>query len=388
MDFTVAFYVSITLLGALLLIGATKRPKDEKTFFDRVSSKEIQGFLAIFIMFHQTVVILEKTNLNLGEMTFFYFYGILAVAFFFFCSGFGLIKRWTTDQSYIKGFMRRRVFTVLVPFFICNYIYLTDALINNIRIGSHYGFGAVICSFFGIFLVNNQMWFAVEIMILYVVFRIVFAKVKKPLTGILIMTGVVLIMILAGLLSGHSESPDMSYWFMGEWWYNTLLMFPLGMLYAYKEERINRVLKKAFVSILIASSVIFLLMDQLHRYLVTEKTIYWTEYMGSDHQLLDKLFGLGQETVFEIIFLMIVITLMSLFKFSNPVLKFLGKISLEIIMLNYIMANRLLFLCEQYGIMVYLPAVALSTIAASSVVYIIKNIVLERRSGLFDGKVT
>lgn len=388
MEFTIAFYVSIALLLALLLMGVSRRPKEGPAFFDRVSSKEIQGFLAVFIMLHQTVIILDQSSVNQGEMMFFYFYGILAVAFFFFCSGFGLIKRWMTDNSYIKGFMRRRVFTVLVPFFICNYIYLTDALLGNIRIGSHFGFGAVICSFFGIFLVNNQMWFAVEIMILYVVFRIVFAKVKKPITGILIMTGVVLLMILTGLLSGHSESPVMSYWFKGEWWYNTLLMFPLGMIYAYKEERINKIIKKAYVSILIASSILFVLMDQLHRYLLVEKTIYWTEYYGSAHQILDKLAGLGQETIFEIIFLILVITLMSAFKFSNIILKFLGKISLEIIMLNYLMANRLFFLYRQYGILVYLLAVAASTIAASSVVYIIKNIVLERKSGLFDGKVT
>ena len=388
MEFTIAFYVSIILLGVLLFAGVSRRPKEEPAFFDRVSSKEIQGFLAVFIMLHQTVIVLDKTDVDQGEMMFFYFYGILAVAFFFFCSGFGLIKRWMTDANYISGFMRRRFFTVLVPFFICNYIYLTDALLGNIRIGSHFGFGAVICSFFGIFLVNNQMWFAVEIMILYVVFRIVFAKIRKPLPGILIMTGVVLLMILIGILSGHSESPVMSYWFKGEWWYNTLLMFPLGMIYAYKEDRINRIIKKAFVSVLIASSILFVLMDQLHRYLLVEKTIYWTEYYDSAHQLWDKLAGLGQETVFEIIFLIFVITLMSRFKFSNIVLKFLGKISLEIIMLNYLMANRLFFLCQQYGIMVYLLAVIASTIAASSVVYIIKNIVLERKSGLFDGKVT
>ena len=35
----------------------------------------------------------------------------------------------------------------------------------------------------------------------------------------------------------------------------------------------------------------------------------------------------------------------------------------------------------------YLPAVLVGTIVAASLVYLIKNIVLERRSGLFDGEV-
>ena len=387
MEFTIVFYICIAVLAALLLAGVKKRPADDLNFFDRVSCKEIQGALAVFILFHQTVVALDANHINAKDMMFFYYYGILAVAFFFFCSGFGLMKRRLTDDNYIKGFMRRRIFTVLVPFFICNYIYLTDALVNNILFRKHFGFGEVICSFFGIFLVNNEMWFAVEIMILYVAFRLVFAKVKKPLTGMLIMTGIVLIMMTIGLFSGHAQTGVMSYWFKGEWWYNTILMFPLGMLYAYKEERINKIIKKAFASLLIASSVLFVVMDYIHRNLI-DNSIYWTEYFDSQNPILDKLIGLGQETLFEIIFLTFLVTLMSRIRINNPVIKFLGKISLEVIMLNYLMIDKLYFLYENYGFGVYLAAVAAATIVSASVVYKIKNIVLERKAGLFDGKVT
>ena len=387
MEFTVAFYVCIALLGAVLITGAHRRPSDDMAVFDRISVKEVQGAIALFIIFHQTVVALDAVNEDCGDMRFFYYYGILAVAFFFFSSGFGLMKRWKTDDNYIKGFMRRRIFTVLVPFFICNYIYLTDALLNNIIFRRHFGFGEVICSFFGIFLVNNEMWFAVEIMILYVAFRIVFAKIKKPAAGILIMTGVVLVMITIGLFSGHANTGVMSYWFKGEWWYNTIFMFPVGMLYAYKEERINKVIKKAFVSILIASSVLFVLMDYIHRGLIAQ-SIYYTEYWDSPNPILDKLLGLGQETLFELVFLILVVTIMSRIRISNPVIKFFGKISLEMIMLNYLLIDKLYFLYVDYGIYVYLPAVVAGTILCASVIYVIKNIVLERRSGLFDGKVT
>ena len=387
MEYTIAFYICIAILGAVLFAGSSRRPVNETAFFDRISSKEIQGGLAVFIIFHQTVVALDASGDNAGDMRFFYYYGILAVAFFFFSSGFGLIKRWMTDENYIKGFMRRRIFTVLVPFFICNYIYLTDALLNNIAFRKHFGFGEVICSFFGIFLINNEMWFAVEIMILYVAFRVVFARVKKPLTGILIMTGVVLVMMTIGLFSGHSETGVMSYWFKGEWWYNTIFMFPLGMLYAYKEERINKVIRRAFISILIASSVLAVLMDHVHRNLIS-KHIFWSEYDGSANPVLDKLLGLGQETVYELVFLIFVLTLLSRIKIGNPVIRFFGKISLETIMLNYLFIDKLYFLYTMYGIGVYLPAVAAGTLVSASLVYIVKNIVLERRSGLFDGKIT
>lgn len=387
MEYTAALYICIAILGAILFTGSSRRPADETAFFDRISGKEIQGALAVFIIFHQTVIALDADGKDSGDLRFFYYYGILAVAFFFFSSGFGLLKRWMTDENYIKGFMRRRIFTVLVPFFICNYIYLTDALLNNIASRMHFGFGEVICSFFGIFLINNEMWFAVEIMILYIAFRLVFSKVKKPLTGIIIMTFVVLAMMTIGLFSGHSDTGVMSYWFKGEWWYNTLLMFPLGMLYAYKEDRINRVIKRAFVAVLLGSAVLFVILDHIHKNLIS-RSIYWTEYANSANPILDKLLGLGEETLLEIVFLILVITIMSRVKIGNPVIKFFGKISLEIIMLNYLVIEKLYFLYTMYGIGVYLAAVTAGTIVLASIVYLVKNIVLERRSGLFDGKVT
>lgn len=387
MEYTAALYICIAILGAILFAGSSRRPADETAFFDRISGKEIQGALAVFIIFHQTVIALDACGDSAGDMRFFYYYGILAVAFFFFSSGFGLLKRWMTDENYIKGFMRRRIFTVLVPFFICNYIYLTDALLNNIASRMHFGFGEVICSFFGIFLINNEMWFAVEIMILYIAFRLVFAKVRKPITGIMIMTIVVLAMMTIGLFSGHSDTGVMSYWFKGEWWYNTLLMFPLGMLYAYKEERINRVIKRAFIAVLLGSAALFVVLDHIHKNLIS-RSIYWTEYANSANPILDKLLGLGEETLFEIVFMILVITIMSRVKIGNPVIKFFGKISLEIIMLNYLVIEKLYFLYTMYGIGVYLAAVTAGTIVLASIVYLVKNIVLERRSGLFDGKVT
>ncbi len=386
MGSTITLLISLAVLGIVLFAGISRRTTAEGSFFDRVSTKEIQGFLALFIVFHQTVILLINFDNEVGKMIFFYPYGVLAVAFFFFCSGFGLIKRWLTDNNYIKGFMRRRIFTVLVPFFICNYIYLTVALLSNIMKGDHFGFGELICSFFGVFLVNTQMWFAVEIMLLYVAFRIVFARVKKPLTGILIMTGIVLIMMIIGFFSGHSDSPIMSYWFKGEWWYNTVLMFPLGMFYANYEERINKIIKKGFVFIVPVTLVLFLIVNIIHNNLL-EFNVYWREYLHDSNHQLYKLEGLGVETVFEILFLILIVAIMSKIKFGNPVLKYLGKISLEIIMINYLMIGSLYFVYEKCGIDTYLVLVLVTTLICASLIYIIKNFVLERKSGLFDGKI-
>ncbi len=385
MEMTIAFYSSIVLLAIILFIGVSKRPQTEATFFDRVTTKELQGFFAFFIIFHHIVINLEDPATQAHEMVNFYYYGILAIAFYFFCSGFGLLKRWMTDKSYLKGFMKKRVFTVLVPYFICNYIYLTTALISNLKYGFHFTFPELIGSFFGFFLINNEMWFAVEIMILYFAFKIIFEKVRKPLTGIILMTAVVAVLMTIGLLSGHSEYTAMSYWFKGEWWYNTILMFPLGMIYAYKEERINRVIRKAFVSLTILTSVLLVIVDYIHRELIAIN-IFWTEFENPNH-IWDKLKGLSVEIVLEILFLLLVLLILSKIRINNRVLKFLGKISLEIVMTNYLVISLLYPVLQKHGILVFIPTVIVGTLICSAILYAIKNIVLERKTNFFDGKV-
>ena len=82
MGYTTALFICLAILGAILLTGASGRSANETAFFDRVSSKEIQGVLAVFIMFHQIVVGLDAAGDYAGDMRFFFYYGILAVAFF------------------------------------------------------------------------------------------------------------------------------------------------------------------------------------------------------------------------------------------------------------------------------------------------------------------
>ena len=127
-------------------------------------------------------------------------------------------------------------------------------------------------------------------------------------------------------------------------------------------------------------------MDYVHKRLL-DINVYWREYFADSNHFLYKLAGLGQETVFELLFLIIIIAVMSKIKIGNPVLRYLGKISLEIIMINYLMIGSLYFVYERFGMGVYLILVLISTLVCASLIYIIKNLVLERRSGLFDGKI-
>ena len=65
MNFSITFYISIAVLGLMLLPHASLRPSDGKPFFDRVISKEMQGFLSVFIIFHQTVITLCRFRITI-----------------------------------------------------------------------------------------------------------------------------------------------------------------------------------------------------------------------------------------------------------------------------------------------------------------------------------
>ena len=149
---------------------------------------------------------------------------------------------------------------------------------------------------------------------------------------------------------------------------------------------INKIIKKGFVFIVPVTLVLFLIVNVIHNKLL-DFNVYWREYYHDSNHQLYKLEGLGAETVFEILFLVLIVAIMSKIKFGNPVLKYLGKISLEIIMINYLMIGSLYFVYEKYGIAIYLALVLVTTLICASLIYIIKNFVLERKSGLFDGKI-
>ena len=69
-------------------------------------------------------------------------------------------------------------------------------------------------------------------------------------------------------------------WFQGEWWYNTSLIFPFGMLFAKHKERIVDFMKHFYGLVLIAVTIIFFALNKATNYALTTYS-YWSE-MGPD----------------------------------------------------------------------------------------------------------
>lgn len=340
--------------------------------FSLKNSKAMKGILSIFILMHHAYVILHSFKNYNGPLQIFEHVGVIIVGFFFFCSGYGLITSLHNKQNYLQGFIKKRVLTVLVSFFICNYAYM----ITTLLMGTNYAMDDLLYAFFGMKLLNSQMWFAVEIMILYIIFYLVFRFVKQEKAAYTVMTCLVVTMMIGSLFLGHDHNNyGIGNWFHGEWWYNTSFIFIIGMFAARFKTKLVNIIKKKYLLWLGLSVVGCILLGSYTNHLLKHKG-YWVEtklYNG----YLEKFETLAFQLPMVLCCVAVILLVMMKVCFYNKALEFLGKISFEIILINGVFSNVYLGL-SSYSVTLYVALVILSTILAAMIIYRIKLWVLDR----------
>ena len=337
-------------------------------------TKGMQGYLAFLVLFHQLSFRLEEMPLYRGKLSCFSEIGVLIVGFFFFFSGYGLIVSLKQKPDYLKTFLIRRICTVLVPFFLCNYAYMVTTLLC----GNRYTTRQLILAFFGVILLNDHMWFAVEIMLLYIAFFLIFSYIESEKLRYVLMGIFVTVLIAAGFLLGHNmNSAVQMNWLQGEWWYNTTFLFYLGMLFARGQKTIVPFMKKHFVALAICFGTAFLLLWKLTGYMLANHG-YWTE-IGGNMGYTDKLMTLCVQLPAVICFEALLLLLFLKIHFQNKILQFLGKISLEVILIEKVFMLLLENLCLKGRYRLYIVLTVLCTILAAALIHRIKSIVLEKK---------
>lgn len=365
-------------LMVLLFYGAKKAPAGgyTKETFSLKKSKAFQGFLAVcVIMHHMYIVLLSELDYK-GALSMFKNSGVIIVGFFFFASGYGLITSLHQKDNYLKGFIKKRIFTVLVPFFICNYVYLTTMLL----MGKKYAMSDLLYVFFGVKLLNSQMWFAVEIMFLYILFYVIFRFIKQEKIAYMIMGACIVAIMGGSLLLGHDlTTAEIVSWFRGEWWYNTTFVFFIGMLAARFKEKLLPWIKKRYylcLSMLLILSSFFGIMSKR----LLEEKGYWIEdifYKGYAEKIETLAFQLPM-VVFSV---GVILLFMMKITFYNKALEFFGRFSLEVILINNVFIVCLLKLAVVNEIL-YIIAVFAATILAAMTIYKIKLWVLDKNDYL------
>ncbi len=363
--------VSVTLMisfAFILFWQMSIAPKGSflENGFSREVSKGIQGYFALLAIVHHVYVFLHARGIEVRELKIFQGIGVYVIGFFFFCSGYGLITSLKTKESYLKGFLKKRVLIVLVPFFICNYLYLFAELLAGARFPIH----ELLATFFGVLLLNTQMWFAVEIMLLYLAFYVIFTYAKKEQVGIVYMALVIAGLTVIGML--HYVPGEAFNWFWGEWWYNTTPLLIIGMLVACYREQIEMFAKKHYSGMLIGTGLLTMILIMISKQIL-EMYGYWT---GS---LMDRLFTYSVQMPSVIAFVLLLWLILQKVRVTNDLLEFLGKFSLEIILVNGVFLELFLQTAIRYGIFCYLCITFVCTFVAAVLLYRLKRFILEIR---------
>lgn len=328
-------YVILIALVLVLFLGSrlSKRHEWQEEPLSLDKAKAIQGFAAVAVILHHLA---QELAGNAGAIGFFNELGVLFVGIFFFFSGYGLYTSLNTKENYLKGFLKKRFVTILIPFYMCIIVFTVAACIC----GTKFNPVQLLCVLSGWSLINANMWYIVEIVILYIAFYVIYKLIKNRTAATVVMTIFVVAMITGSFLLAHGDDMSSSYWFQGEWWYNSTLLFVIGIIFSRHSDVIRKIARKGYVILLPVFAVLTVLFGLQTNYALGHYS-YWSEIPGVDPAYMDKLRCLSLQLPFVIFFVCFVLLAMMKVRFGNPVLKFLGSISLELYLIHYLILTGL-----------------------------------------------
>lgn len=366
------FYAYYVLLAVILLAGVKFAGVKgwNGQFLSLQESKAIQAICAILIIFHHSSQKLEYCK----EIQYFHDAGILFVAIFMFCSGYGLMKSLEQKEHYLDHFLKKRLITVIIPFYMMNTLYVLYSAWNH-QFSNLTGKDFVkelALRLSGIKLANGNEWFMVVILFLYVLFYVLF-KYCKQLAAFVFMAAAIFGYIAFGLQRDHG---DCEWWVQGEWWYNTVFLFYVGLLFGKFERTLLKGMKKVYyllVPVALASCVF------VYKYSVKilYEYSYWGEYnpmLSRKEVVMHRIICLGPQIAVMLLFVLSVVLIMMKLHFGNPVLRFMGKISLEVylihdLFLQFYRSDH----CSLLKSTSYVSAVLLSTIVSATVLWLLSS---------------
>ena len=268
------------------------------------SGNMLRGLFALVVVFHHLA---QRTT----EGFLFHLFthvGYLAVAVFFFFSGYGLQKKYITDETYSHQFLLRRLPSVLIPYIIMNFIYWLANAVN----GTFYSLTDVLQTLGnGSPLVANS-WYIICILFFYVVFYCLMRICKRHY--IWMIAGACLYN-LSWIIICHSLS-------YGTWWYKSSHLLVVGMIWATWDKKITEIIQKYYIIFTFIAWAAFLFLNYIK---------------SSQIGLINGIILMA--IAFDFV---IIINLFSMkFCIGNRILNYLGAVSLEIYMIHGLFILRL-----------------------------------------------
>ena len=283
----------------------------------------LRGIFAIEIVIGH-VVRYENTPLFLlGKFM------IISVAFYFFVSAWGIVQSWKRKSNYLKFFLISKTGYL---FCLALIVYLVNVLIDicvPYSLG-YYNGKDVIANFFT--LTNWYIW---EQIVLYILFYFIYKYIKKYrvlFLGSIVMCGI-------GILyhAGFSQG-----------FYSSSLAFPLGLLFGEYYEECQRFLVTWKGKAITAATIVL----GISSVFFSAESILGMVY-------LKNIMCIGG--------MLILIYVIKYFVFDNKMLRFLGRYSVEIYLIQFIFL--MLFAALEWDYKVSVPAVLICTLLMSFILH-------------------
>ena len=325
-------YVTYPALLLLLAAGATWYGKDQwnEEFMTLKQTKYLQGFFAICIMLHhigQETCAEWQTYPLIPGLELFVPVGYFFVAVFMMCSGFGLYKSYKTKPDYLKGFFKKRILPMILAFYSTGLIFFFARILMKEPMDGW----AIFCNISGWGLPNPYAWYVVALPYFYACFYLCFRFLKKDWLKILGTVIGVFLYTLLGTWIDHNN-----YWMRGEWWYNSVHLFWIGILFARFEKQIVERAKKHYLIYLILAVVGTYVFFKLS---LTAKDVY--SYYGEYNRRLSHIMVVKNrwicliaEMLASASFVFSVFLLNMKLKIGNRALEFMGTITLEFYLIH------------------------------------------------------
>lgn len=325
-------YLIYPIVLILLFAGAkvSRRKTWNEEAFSLRQMKMLQGMAAICIMLHhlgqKTCAPWHSKKVIVHGLDFFVPIGYFLVALFFFCSGYGLYKSWKTKPNYLEGFLKRRVLPLVVAYYLSGLVFLAVRYLMKEKISGWQLF----CYLSGIKLCNINAWYVIALPIFYLFFYLAFRFCKKENAAVAVTAAAVLIYILIGTMINHND-----YWMRGEWWYNSVHLFVVGILFARSEEKKIASMKRLYPLRLVGSLLLIFVFYVLSEWAADVISYYGENFDPLYWRVVLRRWGcLIPQLLASYYFVRFLFLLSLKVKLGNPVLKFMSGITLEFYLIH------------------------------------------------------
>lgn len=240
--------IVILLLITLLLYLLPQN----KEYLNVKSTSGLRGFLALGIIFHH-ISPLVKTG---EEFSNFSYMGTYIVSIFFFLSAYGLYVQNESRENYLDNFLVKRLSKIIVPFFIISLIYMFYRFVNGQLIDLNF--------FINLFKQGSTIiyngWFVDIIILMYIFFYLSFKFFQNKFLSIVFNTIFIICYICLAIKLGYNF-----------WWYNSVLAFAIGLIWAKNQNKIDRFLEKYYFIVIVLVTVLLFVS---HRYDILLKYLH------------------------------------------------------------------------------------------------------------------